>query len=131
MIDVTTAVLLLGIGAGVGLLCHSVIRYLGRATLVAWFIVECSIAGWYLWFGGTIFGYTALATVFPIAFLILVLGIPFELTRRRQMRGAGRKLVEAGGFACPHCGCVYDRERERERCPDCGGACNGAPGVLG
>ena len=131
MINFSTALLLLLIGAATGLLCHSVIRYLGRATLIAWLLVEAGVAGWYLWFGGTIFGQTALAAAVPTAFLILILGMPFELARRRQMRNTGREVVASGGFACPHCGCKYDREREQCRCPDCGGACDGAPGVLG
>ena len=131
MIDFSTAALLLAIGAVVGLLSHSAIRYLGRATLIAWLLVEASIAGWYLWFGGTIFGQTALAAAIPTAFIILILGMPFELIRRKHVRGKGRQLIETGGFACPHCGYIYDQERERGRCPDCGGACNGAPGGLG
>ena len=131
MIDFPTAFLLLLIGAVIGLLCHGVIRYLGRATLTAWLLVEAGIAGWYLWVGGTIFGQTALATAVPTAFLILIIGMPFERARRRRMRDSGREIVESGGFACPHCGCIYDREREQGRCPDCGGACDGAPGVLG
>ena len=131
MINFSTALLLLLIGAVMGILCHIFIRYLGRSTLLAWLLVQAGIAGWYLWFGGTIFGQTALATAVPTAFLILVLGMPFELTRRRRMHKTGREVLQSGGFACPHCGCIYDRDRERGRCPDCGGACDGAPGVLG
>ena len=131
MIDLETAGLLLVIGAVVGTLMHLWIHYLGRATLVAWLLVECGVLGWYFWYGETIFGYTTLATAFPIALLILVIGIPFEVGRRQKMRHQGRQVMAAGGFACPHCGCDYDRERERGRCPDCGGAWDGAPGVLG
>lgn len=131
MIDLGISVLLLFIGVVVGGVMHLCVRYLGRATFFAWVLVELGVLGWYLWFGGTIFGQTALATAFPIALVILLVGIPFELTRRARMRRDGRESIAHGGFACPHCGCAYDRELERGRCPDCGGAWDGAPGVLG
>ena len=131
MIDPWTALILLGAAAVVGTLVHLRIRYLGRATLLAWLLVELGALGWYLAFGGTIFGYTALTTAMPIAMLILAIGFPFELTRRSRMRRNRSQPPGKDGFTCPHCGCVYDKELERGRCPDCGGAWDGAPGVLG
>ena len=131
MIDPWIALILLGIAALVGLVVHLKVRYLGRATLIAWVLVELGVLGWYLAFGETIFGYTAITSAMPIALIILAIGFPFEIARRARMRRAGRGVTLEGGFACPHCGCLYDRELERGRCPDCGGAWDGAPGVLG
>ena len=131
MIDPLIAIAILAVAALLGGVMHLLIPYLGKATLVAWVLLEIGLWGWFLAKGGTIFSYTTIATAAPAALLILLIGLPFEYRRRRDIRARGREVLKSGGFACPHCGCIYDRELEDDRCPDCGGAVDGAPGVLG
>ena len=132
MVDIQLALLIFVVSIVVGVVMHVLMRYIGRSTVVAWILVQAIFVGLYLsGVGNQIFGYTVIICTVPSAFLILVSGIPFEFQRRRSMIASGRKLIAEGGFACPHCGCAYDRETELGRCPDCGGACEGGPGVLG
>jgi hypothetical protein len=114
-----------------GICVHAIFPYAGRAALLAWIMLEATLACWYSWRGDEIFLYTWLATAIPAGLLLLVIGLPFESIRRKRMRAFGAALRREGGFACPHCGLAYDREQEDARCPDCGGAADGAPGVLG
>lgn len=113
-----------------GTLMHAIYPYAGRAALLAWIILEVALMAWYFWQGGEIFLYTVLASAIPAGLLLLLLGLPFESIRRKRMKARGEAVRLAGGFACPHCGLQYDRMREDNRCPDCGGAADGAPGVL-
>ncbi len=111
---------------------HSLIGYAGRAAFIGWLFLEVALWSWYLAFDpGVIYRYTVLATAVPAALLILLVGLPFERARRIRIRAIGEEVLREGGFACPHCGCLYDREREDDRCPDCGGAVDGGPGILG
>tara|TARA_B100001059_G_scaffold192456_1_gene195964 strand:+ start:1205 stop:1603 length:399 start_codon:yes stop_codon:yes gene_type:complete len=132
MVDPTLALLILTVSLVVGLGLHSLIRYIGRSTVIAWLLVQVAFTGAYLsGIGDQIFGYTVLICASPSVLVILLAGLPFEYRRRRSMSISGRRLIAEGGFACPHCGCAYDREIELGRCPDCGGAFDGGPGVLG
>ena len=131
MIDLNTGFLILGLAAGMAVLVHALVPYVGKATLIAWIVLQVGVWGWM--FNGTdeIYRNTAIVTLMPSALVILMIGLPFEITRRRRISRVGMETRKSGGFACPHCGCIYDREREQSRCPDCGGAVDGAPGVLG
>ena len=132
MIDPILGVGILVAAVVVGVVFHCLIRYAGRATFMGWILMEVVLWACYLIFElGVIFRYTLIATAFPAALLILLVGLPFEYTRRRRIRAAGAAIRLEGGFACPHCGYIYDREREDDRCPDCGGAVDGRPGILG
>ena len=131
MIDPSFALLVLGISAILGGVIHVLVPYIGKATLIGWVVLQIGLLGWFLNEGGTILGYTIITTAAPTALVMLLIGIPFEYRRRRVMRSRGREMVKSGGFACPHCGCIYDRGREDDRCPDCGGAVDGSPGMLG
>lgn len=132
MIDPILAAGILMAALLLGLLLHGFVGYAGRAALLGWVLLEAGLWGWYLAFDpGVIYRYTVLTTAIPAALLLLLVGLPFEVTRRRRIRSAGERIRSEGGFACPHCGCVYDRELEDDRCPDCGGAVDGAPGILG
>lgn len=131
MIDPVVAIGIIVFTAVLGVFMHMVIPYAGRAAFLGWLLLMLVLAIWnHLW-GGTIFQYTWLATAIPCGLLLLLIGLPFESIRRRNMRREGALLRAAGVFACPHCGKAYDRAREDDRCPDCGGAAEGAPGVLG
>lgn len=130
MIDPYIALSILLAGLVIGTLVHSLYPYAGRAALLTWILMEIGLFGWYFWQGGTIFFYTVVVTALPLGVLLLVLGLPFEVVRRKRMKARGDAIRSAGGFACPHCGYQYDREKEDNRCPDCGGAADGAPGVL-
>ena len=132
MIDPTLALVILFVSIVVGLVMHALIRYVGRSTLIAWLLVQAIFTGAYLsGVGNQIFGYTLLICATPSLLVILLSGLPIEYRRRRSMIASGREVIANGGFACPHCGCAYDRETEQGRCPDCGGAFDGGPGVLG
>ena len=132
MIDPTLALVILLVSIVVGLVMHALIRYVGRSTLLAWLLVQTVFTVAYLFgVGNQIFGYTLLICATPSLLVILLSGLPIEYRRRRSMIASGRKVIANGGFACPHCGCAYDRVAERGRCPDCGGAFDGGPGVLG
>ena len=132
MIDPTLALVILLVSIVVGLVMHALIRYVGRSTLLAWLLVQTIFIGAYLsGVGNQIFGYTLLICATPSLLVILLSGLPIEHRRRRSMIASGREVIANGGFACPHCGCAYDREAERGRCPNCGGAFDGGPGVLG
>ena len=131
MIDPVLAVGILFSALLLGLFVHLLIPYAGRAAVVAWLILMLLLGAWTLWWGDTIFQYTWLVTMIPAGLLLLLLGLPFEIVRRRHTRQQGDLLRAEGVFACPHCGFAYDRAREDDRCPDCGGAAEGAPGVLG
>ena len=50
------------------------------------------VLGWYFWYGETIFGYTALATAFPNALLILLIGV-----------GTGVSIGLLAGFTAVSC----------------------------
>ena len=114
-----------------GVLVHLVVPYAGRAALLGWFILVVALGVWNYFWGNEIFQYTWIASIIPIGLLMLLVGLPIEAARRRHIRQQGEFLRAEGVFACPHCGCAYDRAREDDRCPDCGGAADGAPGVLG
>ena len=132
MVDPTLALLILAVSVAVGLMMHALIRYIGRSTVIAWLLVQAVFTGAYLsGVGDQIFGYTVLICTTPSILVILLSGLPFEYRRRHVMSVSGQRLIAQGGFACPHCGCAYDREVELGRCPDCGGAFDGGPGVLG
>ena len=132
MIDLTLSLGILLGALALGAVCHALVGYAGRACLLGWIILEVGLWTWFLIFDpGVIFKYTLIATAIPAALLMLLLGLPFEQSRRRRIRRDGAAIRREGGFACPHCGCVYDRELEDDRCPDCGGAVDGAPGILG
>ena len=132
MVDPALASLIFIVSIVIGLAMHVIFRYIGRASLLAWILVQMIFTAAYLFgVGNQIFGYTVIICATPSALLILLSGLPFEYRRRRRMSLSGERLISHGGFACPHCGCAYDRESERGRCPDCGGAFDGGPGVLG
>ena len=130
MIDPYLAVGILIVALVLGTLVHIIYPYAGRAALLTWIVIEITLAAWYFWQGGQIFLYTVLATAIPTGLLLLLLGLPFESIRRKRMKIRGAEIRKAGGFACPHCGLPYDRVREDNRCPDCGGAADGAPGII-
>jgi DNA-directed RNA polymerase subunit RPC12/RpoP len=131
VIDFYLVVGILLVALVLGFCVHATYPYAGRAALLAWVVLEAALGGWYAWRGGEIFLYTWLATAIPAGLLLLLIGLPFEVVRRRRIRLFGEIIRRTGGFACPHCGLAYDREQEDGRCPDCGGAADGAPGVLG
>ena len=131
MIDPWLAIGILVLALILGGIMHMIVPYAGRATFFAWCLLQLGLWTWYLAMGGTIYSYTVIATAVPAALLILLLGLPLELRRRRKIRTEGSERLKSGGFACEFCGCIYDRRREDDRCPDCGGAVGGAPGVLG
>jgi hypothetical protein len=132
MIDPMLSIGILVAALAVGAVCHALVAYAGRASLLGWIILEIALWAWFLIFDpGVIFKYTLIATAIPAVLLMLLLGLPFEQVRRKRIRRIGAAVRREGGFACPHCGLVYDREREDDRCPDCGGAVDGAPGMLG
>lgn len=131
MIDPVLAFCILVGSLFFGTAVHAVLPYAGRAALLAWIVIEGLLGAWYAWNGGQIFLYTWLVTAIPVGLLLLLIGLPFESIRRRRMRAFGETLRREGKFACPHCGLAYDREAEDDRCPDCGGAVDGAPGILG
>jgi len=131
MIDLNTGFMALGMAAVIAVLVHLLIPYVGRASFLGWVFLQALLLGWMFTGTDEIYRNTLIVVLMPSALVILVIGIPFELQRRRRMRRIGLETRKSGGFACPHCGCIYDRAREQDRCPDCGGAVDGAPGVLG
>ena len=106
-------------------------KHVGRAALVSWVLIQCCLGAWYIYAPDPTLFRTWITALAPSAFLALVVGLPWEVARRRAIRRAGDAKRTSGEFACPHCGLSYDREREEDRCPDCGGAVDGAPGILG
>lgn len=132
MIDPMLSVGILIAALLLGAICHGLVPYAGRASLLGWIVLEVGLWTWFLIFDpGVIFKYTLIATAIPAVLVMLLLGLPIEQARRKRIRRTGEAIRSEGGFACPHCGCAYDREREDDRCPDCGGAVDGAPGILG
>ncbi len=115
MIDPILAIGILVSAMFLGILVHLLIPYAGRAALMAWSILMVVLGVYdYLW-GGKIFLYTWLAMAIPSGLLLLLIGLPFEVVRRRQILKEGELLRAHGVFACPHCGFAYDRAREDDR----------------